>query len=113
MTWIGEQVGDQTLPIEQRVAQLKAMGHMGMTTIVEPSYYTLNVLTSEQKAQVREYLKASPYDMSNVLNALDAENYKYSESAAQKFWEEVAWTESYHGMGLPDYLPELYRILRP
>jgi organic radical activating enzyme len=113
MTWIGEQVGDQTLPIEQRVAQLKAMGHMGMTTIVDPSYYTLNVLTSEQKAQVREYLKASPYDMSNVLNALDAENYKYSESAAQKFWEEVAWTESYHGMGLPDYLPELYRILRP
>ena len=113
MTWVAEQIGDKNIPIAQRVAQLKAMGHMEMTTILDPSYYTLSVLTPNQKDQVREYLKASPYDMSNVLNALDAENYKYSSLAARQFWEEVKWTESYHNMSLEEYLPELCRILRP
>lgn len=113
MTWVAEQIGDKNLPMAERVAKLKAMGHMEMTTIVGPPYYTLNVLTSEQKAQVRQYLNASPYDMSNVLNALDAENYRYSELAARQFWEEVAWTKSYHDMSLDEYLPDLYSILRP
>lgn len=113
MTWIGEHIGDKNLSMVDRVAQLRSNGHLDMTTIVDPIHYTLGVLTDHQKAQVRQYLEQSPYDVSNVINALSNANYAYSESAAERFWSEVEWTSQYHGMSLPEYLPELYHLLRP
>lgn len=110
MTWAVQHIGPPDLAIPDRVAAVRQYGHLDLSAVLTPSWWSFSVLTDAQKAKVIEHVKSSPYPLPAIVNALQA--CTYSPADAAQFHEEVAWTHQYRQMSLEQYLPELHDILQ-
>jgi MoaA/NifB/PqqE/SkfB family radical SAM enzyme len=78
--------------------------------VTDPAEYTFNILNDQQKAHVVQYLDRLPYNFSGI--AAHVTSTTFDPEALAKFHQETAWTESYKGLALRDYLPKLVDLLK-
>lgn len=78
--------------------------------ISEPKEYTFDILNQSQRDSVIHYLKTLPQDVSGLIAHIEGTT--FDPTALEKFHKEVAWTESYKGLALQDYLPRLVNLLK-
>ena len=57
-----------------------------------------------------QYLDRLPYNFSGI--AAHVTSTTFDPEALAKFHQETAWTESYKGLALRDYLPKLVDLLK-
>jgi MoaA/NifB/PqqE/SkfB family radical SAM enzyme len=94
---------------------LNWLGNFNIETVVqwpvsEPSEYTFKILNQSQKDSVVHYLKTLSHDVSGLISHVEGTT--FDPIALEKFHSEVAWTESYKGLALQDYLPRLVDLLK-
>ena len=94
---------------------LNWLGNFNIETVVqwpvsEPNEYTFKILNQRQKDSVVHYLKTLSHDVSGLISHVEGTT--FDPTALEKFHREVAWTESYKGLALQDYLPRLIDLLK-
>lgn len=84
-------------------------GWLVNTIVSNPPHSTLRLFDQHQRQVIRDRLSQSHYDFGHVIRALDQD--QHQPDLVAKFWEEAAWTQSYHGLAIQDHLPKLVSLL--
>jgi hypothetical protein len=93
-----------------RIAMLRNKFHISLISIVGPEHYGFSIFTPSQRATLVQYLESSKFELSSIISQI--QSLEYSESNANKFWEEVDWTKQYKGLDIDQYLPDLVELLQ-
>lgn len=109
---VGKTVNDWPPEIlaHARIATLRNKFHVTLVSLVGPEYYGFSIFTPSQRAKLVQHLESSEFELSSIVSQI--QSLEYSESDANKFWEEVDWTKQYKGLDIDQYLPDLVELLQ-
>ena len=77
--------------------------------LINPDYYSLNVLSDSQRAVVIDRLQQSKFDFSGLITNSQAA--RFNPESKKILLEEYEWMQAHHDMAVEQYLPELVELL--
>ena len=92
-----------------KITALRNRYHVTLVSIIGPEHYGFSIFTPTQRAKLIQHLESSPFELSSIIAQI--QSLEYSESNANKFWEEVAWTQQYKNLDIGQCLPALVDLL--